>query len=88
MKKSRIVAPLLVAVLLIGFLLIDRQVGSGQNGGSTQTRYTASFWDVFDTRTEIVGYGTSEEEFTEQVKLLKDKLTYYNNLYDIYHNYD
>ncbi|MBO5070949.1 MAG: FAD:protein FMN transferase [Roseburia sp.] len=87
MKKSRIAAALLVAALLIGFL-IYRQAGNGQNSDAGLTRYTASFLDVFDTQTEIVGYGTSEETFTEQVKLLKDKLTFYNNLYDIYHDYE
>ena len=28
------------------------------------SRYTATFLDVFDTRTQIIGYGKSEEEFT------------------------
>ena len=80
-------AALLVTVLLIGFW-VDRYAKNEQTETSGLTRYTASFLDVFDTRTEIVGYGTSEQEFTEQVKLLKDKLTYYHNLYDIYHNYE
>lgn len=53
-----------------------------------QTRYTATFLDVFDTKTDIIGYGTSQEAFTEQVGLLKEKMVYYNELYDIYHNYD
>lgn len=52
------------------------------------TRYTATFLDVFDTKTDIIGYGKTQEEFTEQVELLKEKLVYYNELYDIYHNYD
>ncbi len=51
-------------------------------------RYTASFLDVFDTKTDIIGYSKSEEEFTEQVTLLKDKFQYYNDLYDIYHTYE
>lgn len=51
-------------------------------------RYNASFLDVFDTRTDITGYGTSQEEFTAQVERLKKKLVYYNELYDIYHNYE
>lgn len=87
MKKNRILAALPVAALLIGFL-IYRQAEMKQEVGDGLTRYTASFLDVFDTQTEIVGYGTSEEEFSEQVKLLKDKLTFYHNLYDIYHDYE
>lgn len=55
---------------------------------SNLSRYTATFLDVFDTRTDIVGYSSSEEEFTEQVTLLKEKLEHYHRLYDIYNNYD
>jgi thiamine biosynthesis lipoprotein len=43
---------------------------------------------VFDTQTEITGYAASEEEFNEQVGLLMDKLTFYHQLFDIYHDYD
>ena len=52
------------------------------------SRYTASFLDVFDTKTDVIGYSTDEEAFAEQVSLLKDKLSYYNDLYDIYNNYE
>lgn len=52
------------------------------------SRYTATFLDVFDTRTDIVGYSTDQEAFTEQVTLLKEKLEYYHRLYDIYNNYE
>ncbi len=52
------------------------------------SRYTASFLDVFDTKTDVIGYSTDEEAFTEQVSLLKDKLAYYNDLYDIYNDYE
>lgn len=55
---------------------------------SNLTRFSASFLDVFDTKTDIIGYGTSEEEFTEQVTLLKEKLEYYHRLYDIYNDYE
>lgn len=51
-------------------------------------RYTATFLDVFDTKTDIIGYGTSKEAFTEEVSLLKEKLVYYHELYDIYHEYE
>lgn len=51
-------------------------------------RYEASFFDVFDTQTNIVGYSTDEEEFTEQVAALKEKLQYYHKLFDIYNDYE
>ncbi|MBQ8280112.1 MAG: FAD:protein FMN transferase [Roseburia sp.] len=52
------------------------------------SRYTASFLDVFDTRTDIVGYSTSEEDFVSQVSLLKERLEYYHKLFDIYNDYE
>ena len=53
-----------------------------------QKRYTATFLEVFDTKTDIIGYAASKEAFTEQVSLLKEKLVYYHELYDIYHDYE
>ena len=53
-----------------------------------EKRYTATFLDVFDTRTEIVGYGTEEEEFLAQAEQLREKLWEYHRLYDIYETYD
>ena len=51
-------------------------------------KYNATFLELFDTQTEIVGYGTSETIFKKQVEQLKEKLTFYHELYDIYHNYE
>lgn len=52
------------------------------------SRYTASFLDVFDTKTDIIGYSTDEETFTEQAAALKEKLEYYHKLFDIYNDYE
>ena len=46
------------------------------------------FFDVFDTQTQIIGYASSKEQFSEQMSLIKDKFQYYNDLYDIYHDYE
>ncbi len=77
-KKALIPA---AAVLLLA-------VSAAHGAPKEQTRYTATFLNVFDTRTEITGYGTSREAFTEQIELLKEKLVCYNELYDIYHEYE
>ena len=78
-KKAGILA---VAVVLLALLAARYQ------NKNEMVRYTATFLDVFDTKTDVVGYVTGEEEFTAQVELLKEKLVYYNQLYDIYHNYE
>lgn len=55
---------------------------------SRQTRYEASFLELFDTVTKIVGYAKNKEEFTEYTQLIYDELKVYHELYDIYHDYD
>lgn len=55
---------------------------------NSQKRYKASFLELFDTVTEIVGYAESEEKFTEYSQMIYDYLDDYNKLYDIYHDYE
>ena len=71
------------------FVVLILAVSFGQKQKEKElSRYTATFLDVFDTRTDIVGYSTDQEMFTEQVTLLKEKLEYYHKLYDIYNDYE
>ena len=51
-------------------------------------RYNASFLDVFDTVTNIVGFADSESEFEETVQVLHDALLHYHRLFDIYNDYE
>lgn len=51
-------------------------------------RYEASFLDLFDTVTKIVGYADSKKEFTEKTELIYQELEEYHQLFDIYNNYD
>ena len=53
-----------------------------------EKRYKASFLNLFDTVTEIVGYAESKEQFTQYSQTIYDYLDEYNRLYDIYHNYE
>ena len=54
----------------------------------SEKRYEASFLELFDTVTTIVGYAESEEKFTEYSQMIYDYLNEYNKLYDIYNNYE
>ena len=74
-----------LCILAIVLMLLLSGCQTGKEG---EKRYTATFLDAFDTRTEIVGYGNSEEEFMEQAERLKEKLMYYHRLFDIYHEYE
>ena len=78
---------ILIAIAVIGLLAGNyfyKNIGKEQE----MIKYNASFLEVFDTKTEIVGYGKSEAAFKKQVEQLKEKLTFYHELYDIYHNYE
>ena len=52
------------------------------------TRYQATFLDLFDTLTTIVGYAESEEAFTEMATGIQNSLREYHELYDIYDDYE
>ena len=69
--------------------------GCGSASGSTASsaadgpqRYSTVFYDVFDTVTQVIAYCDSEEEFTAQMDALHADLVEYNQLYDIYNDYD
>ena len=53
-----------------------------------QTQYTATFLELFDTVTTIVGRDVSEESFRRKANAIRDDLQYYHRLFDIYNEYD
>lgn len=50
--------------------------------------YSATYLDVFDTVTTVMGNAESEEAFQQQAQQIHDQLIYLHKLFDIYHNYD
>ena len=82
MEKKRQIAAVLILLALIGVIAYRHSIGKDLE------KYEASFFDVFDTQTQIIGYASSKEQFSEQMSLIKDKFQYYNDLYDIYHDYE
>ena len=83
---KRFTAGLLAAVLCLSLL-------AGCSSASSQpqkelTRYSTIFYDVFDTITQVIAYCENEEEFTKQMEALHADLISYNQLYDIYNDYD
>lgn len=70
--------PLLLAVLLL----------SGCAVFPNQQPYNATYLDVFDTVTTIVGRAEDQETFSSQAKKIHDALLEYHRLFDIYHDYE
>lgn len=81
-RKYQALILVIVAAVFAGLLFYQRK------GQSKIERYEAQFTDVFDTVTQIIGYAESEETFTEQISELKEQFDYYNQLYDIYNDYE
>lgn len=73
-----------IAIILIAAILFNLTACST----TEKKRYDASFLELFDTVTQIVGYAKDQAEFTEYAQMIYDKLKEYHELYDIYHDYD
>ena len=71
-------AALLLAVLLLGGCAPKEP---------RQSRYQATFLELFDTVTTIVGYAPSEEAFRETSEAIHHALASYHQLFDIYNTY-
>lgn len=70
--------PLLLSLLLLCGCSAPEQ-------GST--KYDATFLELFDTVTTILGYADSKEAFEETAQEIYDQLETYHQLYDIYNDY-
>lgn len=56
-------------------------------GTGKPQRYTATYWDVFDTVTVLTGYAGSESQWQQQAELVHGELLRYHQLFDIYNTY-
>jgi len=53
-----------------------------------EKQYTATFLNLFDTVTSVVGCAKTEEEFRARAQAIHDELVVYHQLFDIYNDYD
>lgn len=75
-----------ILILLLCFCLV-----LGGCAGTTQAekkQYTATFLELFDTVTTVVGRDYSEEDFQLKAQAIRDQLRYYHQLFDIYNDYE
>ena len=75
----------LLSLLLVPCFLL---IACAAPAETESKRYQATFLDVFDTVTTVMGYAESQEAFTETVETAHDLLLEYHQLYDIYNDYD
>lgn len=79
MKKS--VSLLLCLLLLCG-------CSGGLKQPTDQTQYTATFLDIFDTVTTVVGKADGKEAFEASIQPIYNELERYHKLFDIYNEYE
>ena len=81
--RNESIPHLLFVILLAGLLLLS---GCSAATQPQPTQYKATFLDLFDTVSQIIGYDTDKEAYTEFAGQIKSELSAYHALYDIYHD--
>ena len=76
---KRIFALLLAAAVLLGCC------GCGQSNPLQQ--YQTTYFDLFDTVTQVIGFCRSDADFQAATAQIYEKLQFYHRLFDIYHDY-
>ncbi len=85
MRKSRIITLIVFALAAVVALMVILLPCAT----STElVRYKTSFFDVFDTYSEITVYAATEAKATELANEAHAELVTYHQLYDIYNDYD
>ena len=76
----------LLCVLLIACLLLS---GCASGGDAPEMKqYNATFLNLFDTVTTVVGRTESQDAFALRAQEVHDKLLVYHQLFDVYADYD
>ena len=73
--------PLLLAIILL-------MSGCVQTSQPEKKQYTATFLELFDTVTTIIGRDHTEDEFSAKAQAIRDELQRYHRLFDIYNDYE
>lgn len=75
----------IIYLILAAALLLSGCAGTAQQ---ETKQYNATFLDVFDTVTAVVGRAESEGSFQETAQKIHDDLLFYHQLFDIYNDYE
>lgn len=79
---TRRLLPLALCLLLLG------GCAPAAVGTAGPRRFEATFLELFDTVTTVVGYADAEADFRREVEDLRRELLVYHQLYDIYNDYE
>ncbi|SHI83276.1 thiamine biosynthesis lipoprotein [Geosporobacter subterraneus DSM 17957] len=74
-----------LAMLLLVMLFFS---GCGTVAEKEYSKFNDSFYDTFDTLTQVVGYTETEQEFQAYVEKIHSRFQELHRYYDIYNNYE
>src|SRR5699024_2485280 len=84
----RLCAALACLALCLGLLAGCASQPQSATVSDSVQRFTAYYFDVFDTMTQVIAYCDSQAEFDRQAEALHADLVAYHQLYDIYNDYE
>ena len=76
-----------LALLLLALCLAGTGFSGSARAGEMK-KYSASFYDAFDTVTQLIGYAESEAAFQEVFQETKELLLRYHRIFDAWNAYD
>ncbi|OPA74247.1 thiamine biosynthesis protein ApbE [Paenibacillus selenitireducens] len=84
-KGSKRVAALMLVILLLTSCMAKPVQ---EQTVPIYSKYSDSFFDTFDTLTQVVAYTENEEQFQQYFQRIHDRFQELHKLYDIYNNYE
>lgn len=75
-------------ILMVLILVVSLSLVIGCEKKSSYEKYTDSFFDTFDTITQVVAYTESKEEFDQYMETMHNRFIELHMLYDKYNNYE
>jgi thiamine biosynthesis lipoprotein len=78
------------ASVLLAAWIWNGQAGSegAQTGGENISKFSAEFFDIFDTVVTFTAFAGDEGEFRRYAEIVRDEMGRLHRLFDIYHEYE
>lgn len=77
-----------LTVIFLSLVLLATLISAVFARPKGMNRYSDTFFGVFDTVVEIIGYADSEQTFQREIQKAKDVLTRFHRLFDAYNEYE
>lgn len=93
-RSSFVSIMLIIVIMLTSCKIKDLSHADSSESGDKSTvqneyiKYQATFMDVFDTYSIILGYSKTKQEFDEYANIMYQRLTELDHQYDIYNDYE